>query len=108
MTDSALALLFVALLGDIFVWILLYRAISGRLRDRHAERHGATVFGTVKRRKNAMDQFFSVLDFLRRGDHTGIADRPLRMNCALLKMCTAAFFLIFLAMMFGPFFLRLK
>jgi hypothetical protein len=107
MSDEVLAILFVALCADIFAWILVFRAISRRLRERHAPSHAA-VSGAGTRRKNGMDQFFSLLTFLVNKDYASLEDRALTLRCLLLKIATLLFFLIFIAMMFGPFFLRLK
>ena len=107
MSDAVLAILFVALCADIFAWILVFRAIWRRLRERHTQPH-AIISGTAARRKNGMDRFFSLLTFLANKDDAALGDRALTIRCILLKICTVLFFLIFLAMMFGPFFLRLK
>jgi hypothetical protein len=107
MSDAVLAILFVALCADLFVWVLVFRAISHRLRDRHPRPH-AMIFGHAARRKNGMDRFFSLLGFLANKEYAALGDGPLAIRCVLLKICTALFFLIFIAMMFGPFFLRLK
>lgn len=107
MSDAVLAILFVALCTDIFAWILVFRSISQRLRTRHAQPHAA-ISGSVTRRKNGMDRFFSHLTFLANKDYARLDDPSLTVRCVLLKICTALFFAIFLAMMFGPFFLRLK
>ncbi|HEY8901438.1 MAG TPA: hypothetical protein VIM61_13585 [Chthoniobacterales bacterium] len=107
MSDAVLAGLFVALCVDIFAWILIYRAVERRVQNQHPAHHPA-VFGTATRRKNGMDRFFSVVMFLFQQDHGLMGDRRLVGLCLALKIATALLPLIFVSMMFGPFFLREK
>jgi hypothetical protein len=106
MTDTFLAALFVALCVDIFVWIVLCRAIFRRLYLNHPET-AIRLFGSPLKRKNGMDRFFSLAAFLFSGKPAPPPDLRLSLYCVLLKVCSVLLFLIFVSMMFGPMFLRL-
>jgi hypothetical protein len=77
-----------------------------RLRERHPAKF-ALLRGTPERRKNGMDKFISLLAFLFE-DQAALRDWRLLLSCVLLKALAVAFALIFIAMMFTPFFLQLE
>ena len=106
MPDTMLGLYFVALCALAAGWVLTYRAILRRLRARHPAK-AARIFGTPERRKNAMDQFFSLLGFAFE-NQSDLRDRRLLLGCILLKALAALFLATFVAMMFTPFFLHLN
>lgn len=105
MSDQILAVYFVLLCGVAAAWFLAFKAIVGRLRSRH-EATFSVLFGTPERRKNGMDKFFALFAFLFQ-DKSALRDIPLVLACALVKALTAIFLLVFVAMMFTPFFLQL-
>ncbi len=106
MPDTVLGIYFLVLSADAVAWFLTYRGIFRRLRDRHPARHAA-LFGTPTRRKNGMDKFFSLLGFLFQ-DQSDLRDARLFASCLLLKTLSVLFIVIFVAMMFTPFFLQLE
>lgn len=106
MPDSVLAFYFGALCALAAAWVATYRAIRRRLAARHPMKFAALV-GTAQRRKNGLDKFFAVVGFLFE-DQTALHDLRLRLACGLLKALAAGFLLVFVAMMFTPFFLRLE
>ncbi len=106
MPDSMLGFYFLALSADAVAWLLTYRGIFRRLRDRHAARFAA-LFGTPGRRKNDMDRFFALLGFLFE-NQSDLRDGRLFASCILLKALTVLFLVVFVAMMFTPFFLQLS
>jgi hypothetical protein len=106
MPDWMLGVYFFALSADAGAWVLMFRGIFRRLRDRHPDHH-ARLFGTPVRRKNGMDRFFALLGFLFE-DQSELRDGRLFASCLLLKILTVLFLLVFVAMMFTPFFLQLE
>lgn len=106
MPDTVLALYFLMLCALAAAWILIYRAIVARLRALHGAKHTA-IFTSQGRRKNGMDQFFSVVGFVFQSQ-SELRDTPLLLLCVALKLLAPAFLLVFIAMMFTPFFLQLE
>lgn len=107
MSDAILAFFFLGMLGSIAAWIAIYRLLVRRLRTGHHSLHGS-IFGTATRRRNGMDRFFGVVAFvLRNGHRDTVGDPWLIAACIGLKVATALCVLCGLAIMFGPFFVRL-
>jgi len=106
MPDTVLGCYFVALCALSAAWVLTYRWIFRRLRDRHAKKHAA-LFGTQERRKNGMDKFFSLVGFTFQ-DQSALQDMRLLLASILLKALAVVFVVTFIAMMFTPFFLHLN
>jgi hypothetical protein len=106
MPDTVLGFYFLALCSLAVAWTLTYRWIARRLRERHAAKH-AVLFGTPERRKNGMDKFFALLGFAFQ-DQAALRDLRLLLACILLKALAVFFVVVFIAMMFTPFFLHLN
>jgi hypothetical protein len=106
MPDTVLGIYFLALSADAVAWYLAYRWIYRRLGDRHPARF-SRLFGTELRRKNGMDKFFALLGFLFE-DQAELRDGRLLATCVFLKLSSVLFVVVFIAMMFTPFFLHLN
>jgi hypothetical protein len=105
MSDTWLSGYLVAMAVIFVIWWQLARWIASRIRRRHAPRAMA-IFGTPERRKNGMDQFFSLIGFLFQ-DQSNLRDLPLLLACVLLKVLAILWLLTFVAMSFTPMFLKL-
>lgn len=106
MPDTLLGLYLVLLCALAAGWLWDYRWILRRLRERHPAK-AAHILGAPGRRKNGMDRFFSLLGFVF-ADQSALRDTRLLLACILLKALAVACLVVFLVMMFTPFFLRLE
>ncbi len=105
MPDTVLGLYLVLLCALAASWLWNYRWLVRRLGERHPAA-AAPIFGTTARRKNGMDRFFALVGFTF-GGQSALHDFPLRLSCFLLKALVVAAIVVFVAMMFTPFFLEL-
>jgi hypothetical protein len=104
MTESFLNYVSLALCGTAVSWVLLCRLIARRLNLRHPQTYIA-MRGPARLPKNSIDWLSSFLQFLYSSRSRELQDPAMARLCLLIKACTVSIFLLFVLMMFSPFFL---